>query len=113
MIEVKPSSNAKNYGFEEKNTTLELTENGTALGAISISTDSMQHILYIHALCCEDKVLADFLVRSAAAYGDNRYCLEIVCLDKENDNIYSALGFSQKDQKLTLPVSNIVHKTLN
>ena len=113
MIEVKTTENAEKFGFDPSFATLEVVEKGESLGAISVSADSENNILYIHALKCADALLADFLIRSAAAYGDNRYCIDMVCLDKENQKTYDLIGFIDKNGQLTLPVNKLVHKTSN
>lgn len=113
MLEVKVTDNHTKYGFDGRFTLLELLDGGNPIGGVALTVEGAgeEKAVIIKGLKCEESVLGDFLIRSAAAYGDNRYCFNIISEDKENENIYKGLGFTENEGKITLPISKIVHKT--
>jgi len=113
MLEVKPTENYEKYAIDSSLTLLEVFDGGEAVGFLALDIDGTgeEKSVIIKKLECDDPFLADFLVRSAAAYGDNRYCFTLVAEKNSNQDVYKKLGFLEKDGKNVLPISKIVHKT--
>ncbi len=65
--------------------------------------------LYMQLLSALEEDMAEMAIRSALAYGDNRFALTAKTLDLRFEKDFKKVGFTEKDEVYTIEICKVVH----
>lgn len=66
-------------------------------------------VLYMQLLYASEDDMAEMAIRSALAYGDNRFALTANTLDLSFEKDMKKVGFTEKDGVYTIEICKVVH----